>query len=270
VASTRSRRFFYVRVAVLLCVLFVVVLYAVRDVWSRRGRTTWENSLDVAIVLVHGPGAEPVSEGAVQALRDRVPSLEARLASEMARHRGRAGLQPFRFRVFGPVAASSERPVPEGDGIVDLVRQAMAMRSWLADVDPRAGVVPDHFDTRIYVSARKPASAERSSVEGRSEQGGRVGVVDVELDETMGDLTLAVVTHELMHTLGAEDTYDVTGRVRVPEGLVEPDREPRYPQRFAEVMSRGRPVSLGVEVLPETLDELGVGDVTARAIGWKP
>lgn len=249
-------------------VLFVVVLVAVRDVRSRRGRTTWDATLDVAIVLVHAPGAEPVSETSIDALRERAPALEARLGSEMERH-GRTGVSPFRFRVLGPVVPASARPEPDGEGIFELVRYTLAMREWLGDVDPRAGVIPEHFDTRIYVSARRPASATRSTVEGRSEHGGRVGVVDVELDETMVDLTLFVVAHELMHTLGAEDAYEPTGRIRIPEGLVEPEREPLYPQRFAEIMARGRAVSAGSEVLPETLNELGVGDVTAKAIGWK-
>ncbi|MBX3201166.1 MAG: hypothetical protein KF894_23710 [Labilithrix sp.] len=268
-SSTRRSRFFYVRVALLSFVLFVVVLIAVRDVRSRRARTAWDRSLDVAIVLVDAPGAAPATAAAVQALRERTPALEARLAEEMARH-GRAGPPPFRFRVFGPIAGAPASPAPAGDGVVDLAKQALAMRTWLGEVDPRAGVEPDHFDARVYVAVRSPERETSASVEGRSEQGGRIGFVDVELDETMVDLALFVVAHELLHTLGAEDSYDANGRALVPAGLVEPDLQPRYPQRFAEVMARNRPVSPGSEVPPGSLDELGVGDVTARAIGWRP
>ncbi|MBX3264064.1 MAG: hypothetical protein KF782_30615 [Labilithrix sp.] len=269
-AAKKSRRFFHVRVALLSFVLFVVVLIAARDVRSRRARTDWDRSLDVAIVLVEAPGAAPVSDAAVQALRERAPALEARLAEEMARHGRTAAPRPFRFRVFGPIAGIPACPAPAGDGVVDLARQALAMRAWLGEVDPRAGVEPDHFDARVYVAVRSPERETSANVEGRSEQGGRIGFVDVELDETMADLTLFVIAHELMHTLGAEDSYDASGRARVPAGLVEPDLQPLYPQRFAEVMARNRPLSPTSEVPPETLDELGVGDVTARAIGWRP
>ena len=58
------------------------------------------------------------------------------------------------------------------------------------------------------------------------------------------------------------------GLARVPDGLAEPSRTPLYPQRFAEVMARGRPVAAGEEELPKSLDELAVGDATAREIGW--
>lgn len=260
-------RFFYARVSILLGILVVVVLWAVRDVRSRRARTDWSATLDVAVVLVHVAGQRPVTEPSVRALRARTPALEQRLAAELLRHRG-AGPPPFRFKVLGPVDVATGPPAPASDGVVDLAKQALDLASWLRDVDPRAGVVPDHYDARIYVAARAPATEVRSSVEGRSEQGGRIGMVDVELDEGMADVTLFVVAHELLHTLGADDAYDGAGRARVPDGLVEPERVPLYPQRFAEIMARSRPISATVEVLPESLDELAVGAVTARAIGW--
>ena len=71
-----------------------------------------------------------------------------------------------------------------------------------------------------------------------------------------------------MHTLGATDRYDAAGRTIVPDGLAEPTRVPLYPQRFAEVMGRNRPLSLGEEVVPASLDELALGDRTATEIGW--
>jgi hypothetical protein len=43
---------------------------------------------------------------------------------------------------------------------------------------------------------------------------------------------------------------------------------PRYPQPQAEVMARLRVVAPGQEVLPQSLEELGVGPATAREIGW--
>ena len=106
-------------------------------------------------------------------------------------------------------------------------------------------------------------------VEGRGEQGGRVGVVEVELDETMADLTLIVVSHELLHTIGASDKYDAHGRALVPDRLAEPDRAPLFPQRFAEIMARNRPLDgKGNEAIPDRLDDVAVGPATAREIGW--
>ena len=68
--------------------------------------------------------------------------------------------------------------------------------------------------------------------------------------------------------VGASDRYDASGRTIVPDGLPEPDRRPLYPQPFADVMARNRVVAPGREQLPDSLDELAVGPVTAREIGW--
>jgi hypothetical protein len=265
--ASRKRRFFLIRVSVLLFILFVVVLYAVRDVRSRRARNEWNRTLDVAIVLVHVEGQPAVDPAAVSQLGERVVVLEERLRAEAERHRpGMA--KPFRVQLFGPVDVATPPPKAESDDVVALVKHTLDQRRWLRDVDPRAGVDPDRWDNRIYVNARRSTSDVTSFVEGSSEQDGRIGAVDVDLDDSMVDLTLAVVAHELMHTLGASDKYDGRGRALVPDGLAEPDRTPLYPQRFVEVMARNRPISPDAEVLLQSIEELSIGEATAREIGW--
>jgi len=156
----------------------------------------------------------------------------------------------------------------QSDGVLDLARHAWDLSRYVKQVDSRATFDPDAFDTRIYVTVKPPHSEERSFVEGQSEQGGRLGIVEVELAPDMADLTLFVVTHELMHTLGATDKYDSAGRTVIPGGLAEPDRSPLHPQPHAEEMARNRVVAPGEERIPVSLDELGVGPATAREIGW--
>jgi len=260
----RSRTFFRVRVTVLLAVLAGVLLFAWRDVRSRHERTTWERPLSVALVLVR---EGPVGHAAVAAFRSRVPALEARLTEERRRYRPDA-MHPFAFTFAGPVDLGASPPHAAGEGPIAAAQHAWAMWRWTRKVDALAGLDSGAFDSRIYVAARPPASEEREMVEGESEEGGRVGVVEVELDDSMADLALFVATHELFHTLGATDKYDESGRTLVPAGLAEPDRVPRLPQAYAEVMARNRPVEPGVEVPPESLAELAVGPETAAEVGW--
>ncbi len=268
--------FFYARVSVLLCVLAVVIAYAWHDVASRRARKEWDHPLAVAIVLIRPP-APTSTDADVEALRARVPALEARLEDEIHLYRPSAP-KPFVFTVFGPVDASGSPPAPAGDGVIDLARHAWDLRRFLSGIDDRAGVATGAYDSRIYVTIEPARSATRKMVEGASEQGGRVGTVSVELgsaggeDEVssaaMTDFALSVIAHELLHTLDATDKYDAQGRVRVPDGLAEPDRVPLYPQRFAEIMTRGRPLSATEEKTIDSIDELAVGPATAREIGW--
>jgi len=260
----RSRAFFRARVGVLLAILAVVLLWAWRDVRSRRERTTWERPLSVALVLVR---QGRVDEAAVTAFRARVSSLETRLTDERRRYRAGA-MHPFSFTFVGPVDVGDSPPKATGDGLIAAAVHTWAMWRWTARVDGRAALDSSSYDSRIYVVARPPASEEREMVEGESQEGGRLGVVEVELDDSMADFALFVATHELFHTLGASDKYDATGRTLVPAGLAEPDRLPRLPQAYAEVMARNRPVGPGLEVPPDNLDELAVGPATAREVGW--
>jgi hypothetical protein len=250
-------------VGILLAILVFVLLWAWRDVHSRRARTDWNHTVGVAIVVVR---TSAVDESAVALFRQRASALEDRLNDEMRRHRP-GSPRPFALTVLGPVDGI-DPPAIEGEGLVAAGKHGMDLWKYTGDIDTRAHCTASAFDSRIYVAVRAPASEARQMVEGDSEDGGRIGTVRVELDPAMVDFAWFVVAHELLHTLGASDKYDAAGRVVVPDGLAEPDAVPRYPQRFAEVMARGRAVSAAEEKVPDSLAELAIGPATAREIGW--
>jgi hypothetical protein len=261
----RSRRFYRARVTVLLVILAGVLLYAWKDVHRRHARNDWRRTLSVGLVVVK---VGPVDAGALRALRERAHALEDVLAAEARRVRGPGGPRPIDVEVLGPVEAATRPPMPEGDGVMDLVRYTWAKSRYAARIDEAVGPDVRGLDARIYLVARPPDGSGTNFVEGLSEQGGRAGFVEVNLDETMVDFALFVFAHELCHTLGATDKYDASGSTMIPEGLAEPDAVPRFPQRFAEVMARARVIGPGQEQAPGSLSELRVGPITAREIGW--
>ncbi len=252
------------RLTVLVGLLGVTVLWALHDIRSRHARTEWEHPVEVAVDLVELGAVDP---SAVNALRARFPALEARLASEYHRYGGRLA-EPVHFTVFGPVAVDRAPPPDPDATLSSLARHAYDQWRWTHAVDEVSNLPARNFDSRIYVLARTPHDANRNWVEGSSELGGRVGVARIDLDASVVDLALFVVTHEFLHTLGASDKYDATGRALIPDGLVEPRRVPLYPQRYAEVMTRNLVLAPGRERPPESLAELGVGVGTAGEIGW--
>lgn len=263
-SAAPSRTFFRVRVGLLLALLFGVLLYAARDVRQRRARNDWQRTLEVAVVVVR---RGPTTHGAVEALRARLPALSDRLYAESRRH-GLGATRPFHFVLVGPVDLAEPPPV-RGEGLVEALRYLRAKAAYTSAIDRAVGLDADAYDTRIYVLATPPRNAKRAFVEGESEQGGRVGLVSVELVEAMSDLALFVVAHELFHTIGATDKYDERGETLVPAGLVVPRQVPLFPQSYVDVMARLRPVSATAGELPETIEELGVGPATAAEIGWQ-
>jgi len=252
------------RLGVLLGLLAATASWAWLDVRSRRARTEWQRPLEVAVALVQLGNVDP---NALRSLRARFPALEARLRDEYHRHGGQLP-RPVNFTLFGPVTVDRAPPADPDTTLLSLARHAYEQWRWTHAVDVGSNLPARGFDSRIYLLVRAPRDSRQSWVEGSSELGGRVGVARIELGPSTVDLALFVVTHELFHTLGASDKYDANGRALIPDGLVEAERVPLYPQRYAEVMTRNLVIAAGSERPPDSLAELGVGTLTAHELGW--
>jgi hypothetical protein len=266
-AEAKAHTAFRIRLGILTGLLAITVLFALHDIQSRRARTEWQHPVSVAVALVQ---LGPVDQAALNALNGRFHALEVRLASEYHRYGGRLD-RPVAFTLYGPVSVDQPPPADPDSDIPSLARHAYELWRWTHAVDVGSGLPARSFDSRIYLVMRAPRDKGRQWVEGSSESGGRIGLAKVELDVSSVDLALFVASHEFLHTLGATDKYDPsTGLAAIPMGLVEPERVPAYPQRYAEVMARNLVLAPGSERPPESIAELGVGVVTAREIGWLP
>jgi len=250
-------------VALLLSVLVGVLLWAAHDWWRRRERRAWTQPLRVALVLVE---REPVPDATMTALTSRAFELERRLTQEFARHGGRSAA-PFSLVVKGPIQSHTDPPHVTEEDVWGLLRHSYALWRWTRDLDERGGVEWRGYDARIYL-VLKPSRGELNFVEGESEDGGRIGIAQADIDDGMLDFALFVAAHELFHTLGASDKYDAAGRPIFPNGFAAPAQAPLYPQPGAELMARNLPLSPTAERPPETLEELWIGAQTAREVGW--
>jgi hypothetical protein len=260
----RSHRFRRIRIAILLGILALVLLWAWHDTTRRRSRNDWGRTLSVAVVIVR---KGPVDREALASLRAGTRALQDRLAEEFWRYQPRSA-RPFALQAYGPIDVSEDPPTPAGSALPDLARYSLGLWRYLRKIDALAGPQVKHADMAIYVVTHAPTTEERTHVEGTSQQGGKVGIVQVELDAKMVDFALFVTAHELFHTLGAVDKYDPAGRTLIPSGLGEPDLSPLYPQRYAEIMARNVVVGATEERPPDSLAELRVGPTTAKEIGW--
>jgi hypothetical protein len=251
------------RLFVLVGLLAATVAWAAGTEHRRRVRTRWERPLRVGIVLLAGEGTEVNMEH----WRRGLDALSSRLDAEMRRWRG-AGEPPFQLELVGPARWDGAFPLsPASDRLADRALYAFGLWRVLSDIDGVAGVVRSDWDVRLYVLGARIPAWDGSFAEG---VGARFGDVALVRGSAGGDLSLPlqVIGHELLHTVGASDKYDDGGHALEPEGLVEPERAPRYPQLHAEWMVGEVPVSPGTGRPPSSLDDLGVGPVTAREIGW--
>ena len=78
-----------------------------------------------------------------------------------------------------------------------------------------------------------------------------------------------VVLHELLHTLGATDKYDLrNGLPHYPEGYANSQQQPFYPQLKAEIMGSLIAISKSEATIPSSLKKVLIGPKTAKEIGW--
>ena len=75
-------------------------------------------------------------------------------------------------------------------------------------------------------------------------QKGLIGVVHAFAQRQMAGTNNIVITHELLHTLGATDKYEPgSGAPLFPIGFADPSQKPLYPQEAAEIMAGRRALS---------------------------
>ena len=140
------------------------------------------------------------------------------------------------------------------------------MRYWAWRIAAPPGAAPD---IKLFVLHHDPAISP-AVPHSMGLQKGLFGVVHVFADAGMKGSNDAVIAHELLHTLGATDKYNLRSNQPIhPHGFAEPDREPLYPQSFAELMGGRIPVSPAQSTIPESLQQVIVGPITASEIGWR-
>jgi hypothetical protein len=98
---------------------------------------------------------------------------------------------------------------------------------------------------------------------------GGLGVVHLFGRAASDDVNAVVLTHEVLHALGARDRYDAAGLPVPPDGLGDPGQAPLYPQARAEIMAGTIALSPTEARLPDGLGQCVVGPRTAAEVGWR-
>jgi len=248
------------RITVLLLILAFVALNTYFD---RVYSTDWDNPLRVAVFPINADGSA-VSERYIRQLSsDSFANIETFFEQE-AKQYGLQMERPIRLTLAPPLAESPPALAPD-PGMLSAAWWSLRMRFWAWRVDA-PGVAPD---IKLFVLYHDPAISP-AVPHSLGVQKGLFGVVHVFADAGMQGSNDTVMAHELLHTLGATDKYDLrTDQPLQPDGYAEPDRQPLYPQSFAELMGGRVPVSGTESTMPESLRQVIVGAKTASEIGWR-
>lgn len=252
--------FKYIRIAFLLLLLLLVALNS----WLTRVRTTsWEVPLEAVIYPVNGDGSVVAARYIAGLTPEDFQPVAKFLAGEGRRH-GMTLADPLRLELSGEI--NSQPPIaPVGGSVPAIMLWSLRLRWWAWRVDNYQGP----GDIKLFVLYYDPAG-RRQLDHSLGLQKGLLGVVKAFADRRDAPGNNVVISHELLHTLGATDKYDLaTGQPLLPDGFAEPERQPLYPQEQAELMGGAVPVAEGKIAMPEGLGQVVVGTLTAKEIGWK-
>ena len=248
------------RLLLLLAVLGFVALGA----WLDRARARdWDSSLRVTIYPLAASGSDTAAF--VQGIDAAAyQDIERFLATE-ARRFGVALEDPVRIRVSrhraGLPPASPDEP-----GMLGLAAWSLRMRYWAWRVQADDPLPPPDVQVfALYHDFREHHALPDSL--GLSK--GLMVVAQLFASKSAAGSNNVVLAHELLHTLGATDKYDRrSGQPSVPQGLGDPQAQPLYPQLHGEIMAGRIALGPGEAVIPDRLDQMRIGELTASEIGW--
>lgn len=248
----------WVRVSVLLLILAVVALQA----WWDSAAMTWKESFHVIVYPINVDHDAGVS-AYIRSLQESDFQSVVGFFEEEGSHYQLGLERPIEILLGDELKVVPPEPPQDGSALA-AIWWSLQFR-WFAWRHSPGEVGPS---IRLYLLFHDPV---RHPVLGHSTAlaKGRVGRVNQYGSRDYHEQNLVILAHELLHTLRATDKYDLrTTLPSYPEGYAEPNRVPRYPQEYAELMGGRVPVSKERAEIPASLASVLIGETTAREIGW--
>jgi hypothetical protein len=251
-----------------LWLLITVLVFVAVGAWLERVRSRdWDNPLRVTVYPLPADDDDPALAAYARGLQaEDFAEVAEFFASEAERH-GLALDMPVVLRVSH---AAKERPpaLPGHPNVLSVMAWSLRLRwyaMWVAWDDP----LPPP-DVQVFATFAPLDDAHaRALPDSVGLSKGLIAVAHLYASPEAAGSNQVVIAHELLHTLGATDKYDrATGRPLVPDGLGEPELKPTYPQEYAEIMAGRIALAPFEAVVPGSLDDVLVGELTAREIGW--
>lgn len=246
-----------IRVIILLAILLVVAVNAWRDM-----NQDWTKPIIVLLHPINADGQTATDKYIQQLSIDNLDEPKQYLEEQSKNFRG----QPIQFYFqLGRRLEQLPPKVPENGGALDNILWSLKFRyyAWKqhknGDGAPALMLYLNYYDPKLTNQVKHSTALER----------GRIGIVNLFASKKQSEQNKVVLVHELLHTFGAKDKYDLmTGQPIFPLGYAHPEKKPLYPQQYAEIMGGYVPISATKSKVPDNLQDTMLSDLTAQEIGW--
>lgn len=231
-----------IRILILLSVLLVVAVNAWRD-----QNQNWDRPVLVLLHPVNADG-QAITEQYIRQLNiENFKDSQNFLAETSAAYRGKK--VDFIYQLGRELPQISPR-VPEHATALQAIVWSLKFRyyAWKqhqsSDGRPMVTLYLNYYDPQQTLALKHSTALEK----------GKIGSGNLFASTAQAAQNEVVVTHELLHTFGATDKYDLaTGQPIYPLGYTQPEQQPLYPQRQAEIMGGYIALSATQNKMPDSL-----------------
>jgi hypothetical protein len=242
----------------ILVLLLLLVLAAGVTVWERLWVRGWSRPLDVAIYPV---ALDEASAAYAEQLKSEdFQEIATFLATEAKNWRRKPVPTPH-VVLHAPIR--DVPPLDQAHSRLEAISLSLRLRWYAFRHTPFWSGLGQ---VRLFLLYHEPRF-NQSLPHSLGLKKGLLGVVHVFASEAQRAQNNFVITHELLHTLGATDKYDATGMPLNPIGYADPYLQPLYPQRKAEIMAGRIPIDASRAEIPGSLEQAVIGYATAAEIG---
>ena len=248
------------RILILLYVLLMVALSA----WLARSRTTdWNEPLVVAIYPINGDGRETTTKYIEALDQETFAGIEEFFSREAGKYHLEIK-KPVDIELVKQIDELPPIPPANRASVLSIMLWSLKLRYWSWSIDN----YDSPKDIQMFIIYFDPKKNQRLA-HSLGLQKGLIGVVNAFAKKKMTKENNVVITHEILHTVGASDKYDPkTNFPLFPIGFAEPDKVPSLPQKKAEIMAGRIPIKTNKVEAPTSLKKTVVGKVTATEIRW--
>ncbi|PCI19556.1 MAG: hypothetical protein COB62_05450 [Piscirickettsiaceae bacterium] len=246
-----------IRVVILISILIFVAFYSKLQMLES---TSWTQALAVSVYPINGDGSEQVARYIKEIQANDYNGIETFLRAEYLKY-DEFSQHPVELTLEEELFELPPAP-PISRNIFTVVFWSLNMRWWSYQHANSA----NKTQVNIYVIYYQPKDGLRLA-HSLGLQKGLIGVVNAFASKENAKQNNVVIAHELLHTVGATDKYNLqTGQPIFPVGFAKP--EEKYNQSKAELMAGRIPINEIESEMPYSLRYCVVGAQTAKEIGW--
>lgn len=247
----------------LLCLL--LILASIISYHQLQFTRSWHKPLNIIVYPINGDRT-PQTQAYIDSLHSKnFATIDTFMAREGQRYQ-LVNNTPTKTILGPPVTVHPPLP-PRDTAPWNVLLWGLKMRWWAYKYTPDD--LSNLRRVRVFVVYHDP-KRQTSIPHSLGMQKGLLGLVHAFADEGHTQQNNIIIAHEMLHTVGASDKYQLSGLPMFPHGFANPYKNPLYPQKRAEIMAGRRAISSFNASMPHSLFGVVIGEQTAREINWIP